>query len=163
MPCGPPDCALGHTGICQIMFSFGMASSYRASYAVQYTLTAYRVQRNTARRSIPVVRRVHLTLDHGRRGRRRCRSPGPVDRYDIKIRSELRHGQGCVHPIYVNPSAEGGRSGRKAYAGRYGWVVGPTHTHSTLALANIYLPFLSPPVTSFPLLSTFQLLYRTGP
>ena len=103
MPAGPPDCALWHTDSCQIMLSLGMASIYRAPYAVQYTRTVYIVQRNTARRSIPVVRRLHLTLYHVQRGRRWCRSPGHVDRYDITIRSELRNGQGYVHPIYVNP------------------------------------------------------------
>ena len=77
--------------------------------------------------------------------------------------SELRHGQGYVHPIYVNPEAGGDdKADSKRDAGRPGWVVGRTHTHSPLVLASSYLPVLSPGDDfSFPF--NFQLLYRTGP
>ena len=161
-PGGPPDCALWDTGICQIMLAFGMASAYTAPYDVHYTLTVYRVQRNTARRSIPVVRKVQLTLYHGRRGRRRCRSPGNVYRYDITIRLELRHGQRCVNPIYVNPSAQGGtrRTPSLRWTRRLG---GSAHAHIRLYLWQLSTSPFSLPVTSFPFPSTLQLLYRTGP
>ena len=71
-------------------------------------------------------------------------------------------GKGACIPYMSTPKLRGRQSGQQADAGRHGWVVGRTHTHSTLALATSYLPVLSPGYDlSFPF--TFQLLYRTGP
>ena len=71
-------------------------------------------------------------------------------------------GKGACIPYMSTPKLGGTtKSGQQRDAGRYGWVVGRTHTHSTLALASSYLPVLSPgDDLSFPF--TFHLLYRTG-
>ena len=53
-------------------------------------------------------------------------------------------GKGACIPYMSIPNLRGRRGGQQAYAGRYGWVVGRTHSHSTLALETIYLFFLFP-------------------
>ena len=119
-----------------------MASAYRAPCAIHYALTVYRVQRNTARRSIPVVRRVQLNLDHGRLGQRRCPSPGHVERYDITIRSEIRHGQGACIQYMSTPKLRGvtKRTASLRWTLRLGCSA---HEHTIDSSFGNYLPPLS--------------------